>query len=201
MRITVIGASGETGSRVVAEALRRRHDVTAATRRDGDATDPATVARLAAGQDVVVSATRPAPDAEDQHAAAARALLDGMTGTGVRLLVVGGAGSLTVPGTDGRLAVDDPRFVPPQWRTIALASNAHFAAFADAPDDVDWLYVSPSAHFAPGVRTGRYTVGKDELLVDAAGGSSLSMEDMAVALLDEAETPRHHRTRITVGHT
>ncbi|WP_052848735.1 NAD(P)-dependent oxidoreductase [Streptomyces avicenniae] len=199
MHITVIGAAGETGSRVVAEALRRHHDVTAATRRHGDATDPATVARLAAGQDVVVSATRPAPGAEHEHAAAALALLDGLSGTGVRLLVVGGAGSLTVPGTDGTLVVDDPRHVPLEIRPFALASNAQFAVFADAPADVDWLYVSPPVHFAPGERTGRYTVGADELLVDADGLSALSMEDMAVALLDEAEKPRHHRTRITVG--
>ncbi|WP_129841942.1 NAD(P)H-binding protein [Streptomyces sp. RFCAC02] len=201
MRIAVIGASGESGSRIVAEALRRRHDVTPLTHRSGDVTDPAAVARPAAGQDVVIAATRPAPGAESDHAVAARALLRGLAGTGARLLVVGGAGSLTVPGTDGRrLVVDDPRYVGAAWRAIALASGAQFDVFRTTPTDVDWTYLSPPAMLAPGERTGRYTTGGDELLTDAAGRSAISMEDLAVALLDEAETPRHRRARFTVAH-
>lgn len=214
MRITVLGAAGNVGSRVVTEALTRGHDVTAvvrdparfgelhpeATHRAGDAGVPEHVAELSSGQDLVVNATRPAPGREPEHAAVSRALLAGLATTGVRLLIVGGAGSLTVPGSGGVLAIDDPAYVPTAWRHIALASNAQFDAVRTADTEVDWTYVSPSALLEPGVRTGGYRLGADELIVDAEGNSSISMEDLAVALLDEAERPKHHRTRFTAGY-
>ncbi|MFI8875828.1 NAD(P)-dependent oxidoreductase [Streptomyces sp. NPDC055243] len=214
MRITVLGAAGNVGSRVVTEALARGHEVTAVVRdaarfpalhpaavhRTGDAGVPQQVAELSSGQDLVVNATRPAPGREPEHAAISRALLAGLDKTGVRLLIVGGAGSLTVPGGQGVLAIDDPAYVPTAWRHIALASNAQFDAVRTAGTDVDWTYVSPSALLEPGVRTGTYRLGADELIVDAEGNSAISMEDLAVALLDEAERPKHHRTRFTVGY-
>ncbi|MEV8315226.1 NAD(P)H-binding protein [Streptomyces sp. NPDC059900] len=214
MRITVFGAAGNVGSRVVTEALTRGHDVTAvvrdparfgelhpgATHRAGDAGVPEQVAELSIGQDLVVNATRPAPGREPEHAAISRALLAGLDRTGVRLLIVGGAGSLTVPGSGGVLAVDDPAYVPTAWRHIALASNAQFDAVRTTGTDVDWAYLSPSALLEPCVRTGSYRLGADELIVDADGNSALSMEDLAVALLDEAERPKHHRTRFTAGY-
>ncbi|MEU7582738.1 NAD(P)H-binding protein [Streptomyces sp. NPDC041068] len=214
MRITVFGAAGNTGSRVVAEALSRGHEVTAvvrgparfaelhpgATHRAGDAESPEDVAKSSVGQDLVVNATRPAPGREDDHPAIIRSLLAGLAGTGVRLLIVGGAGSLTVPGTAGVLAIDDPRYVPVAWRHIAAASNAQYEAVRTADTDVDWTYLSPAALFEPGARTGKFRMSKDELLVDAEGNSSISMEDFAVALLDEAETPAHHRSRFAVGY-
>ncbi|MEU6823734.1 NAD(P)H-binding protein [Streptomyces atriruber] len=215
MRITVFGAAGNAGSRVVTEALSRGHEVTAvvrnqarfaelhpeATHRTGDAENPDHVAELSAGQDVVVNATRPAPGREREHPAITRSLLSGLARTdAVRLIVIGGAGSLTVPGTEGRLAIDDPRYVPAAWRHIAAASNAQYEALHTADTRVAWTYLSPSALFEPGVRTGEFRLGKDELLVDADGDSSISMEDLAVALLDEAESPAHHRARFTVGY-
>ncbi|MFC9249471.1 NAD(P)-dependent oxidoreductase [Streptomyces sp. NPDC057136] len=214
MRITVFGAAGNVGSRVVTEALTRGHEVTAvvrdaarfatlhpaATHRTGDAGIPAHVAELSAGQDLVVNATRPAPGHEDEHAAISLALLSGLARTGVRLIVVGGAGSLTVPGTRGVLASDDPAYVPTAWRHIALASNAQYDAIRTATTEVDWAYLSPSALLEPGHRTGTFRLGTDELLVDAEGNSAISMEDLAVALLDEVEHPKHHRTRFTAGY-
>ncbi|MBA0053772.1 NADH-flavin reductase [Streptomyces sp. AJS327] len=213
MHITVLGAAGATGSRVVTEALARGHRVTAAVRdarqfaelppgalpKLADAASPAVVTELSAGQDVIVSAIRPAPGSEDQHPVVARALLDGLAGLPVRLLVVGGAGSLTVPDT-GLLAVDDPRYVAPEWRPIALACNHQLDVLRGDSEDVDWTYLSPPAFFAPGKRTGSYRTGGDELLLDADGDSAISMEDFAIALLDEAEHPRHRRTRFTVAH-
>lgn len=212
MRITVFGAAGTTGSRIVAEALNRGHEVTAvvrdagrftelspaATHRVGDAADVGSVAELAAGQDVVITTTRPAPGHEHELVAVAKALLAGLAGTGVRLLAVGGAGSLTVPGSGGTLVVDDPAYVPPAWRAIALACNDQLATFR-ANTDVDWTYLSPAAILEPGERTGSYRLGADELLVDAEGRSTISSEDFAVALLDEVERPRHRRTRFTVA--
>ncbi|MER6998371.1 NAD(P)H-binding protein [Streptomyces sp. NPDC000410] len=212
MRITVFGAAGNVGSRVVTEAIARGHEVTAVTRdparfpelhpralaRAGDAANPEDVAGLSAGQDVVISATRPTPGHEADLLRAAEGLLAGLARTGTRLLLVGGAGSLTLPGTDGLTVLDDPAF-PPDWRPIALACNDQLAA-CRAETVVDWAYLSPAAVLEPGERTGRYRIGGDELLTDADGNSAISMEDLAVALLDEAERPKHHRTRFTAAY-
>ncbi|MFI9723541.1 NAD(P)-dependent oxidoreductase [Streptomyces sp. NPDC052396] len=213
MRITVFGATGNVGSRVVAEALSRGHEVTAVVRnpdrrgtlpagvgiRTGNAENPDQVAELSLGQDLVISATRPAPGQEDDLVKAARGLLAGLTTTGVRLLLVGGAGSLTVPGSGGTLLVDDPAYVPAAVRPIALACNDQLAV-CQAHSWANWTYLSPPALLEPGERTGVYRRGTDELLVRPDGSSTISMEDFAVALLDEAETPRLSRARFTVAY-
>ncbi|MFJ8039585.1 NAD(P)-dependent oxidoreductase [Kitasatospora sp. NPDC096147] len=212
MRITVFGAAGAAGRRIVTEAVDRGHHVTAVVRsperypdlhpaaehRSGDALDPGRIAELTEGQDLVIGATRPVPGREHEHAAVTRALLAGVAKTGARLLVLGGAGSLLLPGGSGLMVIDGPDF-PPSWRPIALACNEQLAVLRE-DDTVDWAYLSPAAVLEPGERTGRYRLGADELIVDADGGSAISMEDVAVALLDEAERPRHHRTRFTVGY-
>ncbi|RVX41707.1 hypothetical protein EDD27_4272 [Nonomuraea polychroma] len=210
MRITIFGASGAVGSRVVAEALSRGHDVTAVVRdparlahtparvRAGDASDVEHVAALSAGQDVVISATRPAPGYEGELAITAKALLAGVARTGVRLLLVGGAAGLTVPEAGGLPLVETPDF-PPALRPIALACNEQLEV-CRSDTDADWTYLSPPALLEPGERTGVYRVGGDELLVDAHGRSAISMEDFAIALLDEAELPRHRGSRFTVAY-
>ncbi|MFJ1709290.1 NAD(P)-dependent oxidoreductase [Kitasatospora sp. NPDC088346] len=212
MRITVLGAAGAAGSRIVSEAVARGHRVTAVVRdpgrfpdlhpaarpRTGDALSPDSIAELSAGQDVLISATRPAPGREGDLAEAARALLAGLSRTGTRLLLLGGAGSLTLPGSPQLTVLDGPGF-PADWRPIALACNEQLAV-CRAERTVDWAYLSPAAVLEPGVRTGAYRLGTDELIVDAEGNSAISMEDLAVALLDEAERPAHHRTRFTVGY-
>jgi putative NADH-flavin reductase len=217
MRITIFGATGAVGSRTVQEALDRNHEVTAVGRnterlqalagsltaagalrvRRGDASDAADVARLSLGQDVVISATRPVPGQEEELAIAAKGLVGGLSGSGVRLVIVGGAASLTLPGEPGTLLVDGPGF-PVELRPIALACNEQLDVIRGG-DEVDWTYLSPPALLEPGVRTGSYRVGRDELLVGPDGTSYLSMEDFAIALLDEAERPRHRRLRFTVG--
>lgn len=212
MRITVFGAAGNVGSRVVAEALARGHEVTAAVRnparfhelharahaRAGDAANVEDVAELSAGQHVVISATRPEPGHENDLVTTTEALLAGLAPTGVRLLVVGGAATLTVPGTGGSTVMDDPEF-PATLRDLALACAQQLEA-CRAEAGVDWAYLSPPALLEPGQRTGRYRLGADELLLDTENNSTISMEDLAVALLDEAEQPKHHRTRFTVAY-
>ncbi|WP_371650280.1 MULTISPECIES: NAD(P)-dependent oxidoreductase [unclassified Streptomyces] len=212
MRITVFGAAGNVGSRVVAEAVARGHEVTAVVRdrarfpelhpaavaRTGDARNVEDIAELSAGQDLVISATRPAPGSEGDLVTVTKALLAGLTGTGVRVLVVGGAATLTLPGGGGATVVDDPDF-PADWQPIAQACTEQLAVWR-AETEVDWAYLSPAALLEPGERTGSYRLGADELLVDDRGESAISMEDLAVALLDEAEQPRHHRTRFTVAY-
>jgi putative NADH-flavin reductase len=212
MRITVFGAAGQVGSRAVAEALGRGHQVTAVLRspararavpagaavRIGDATDVEDVVDLSTGQDLVIGATRPAPGREGELVATMRALLAGLARTRVRLLVVGGAATLTVPGTAGVTVMDEPDF-PAGLRRIARAC-ADQLDVCRADTAADWAYLSPPASLEPGTRTGRFRLGADDLLVDAAGASALSMEDLAVALLDEAERPAHRRVRFTAAY-
>lgn len=211
MRITVFGGAGAVGARVVAEAVARGHEVTAVVRdtaraaaipagarvRAGDAARLADVEELSAGQDLVITATRPAPGREAELPALTSVLLAGVARTGVRLLVVGGAATLLVPGTDGLTLHETPDF-PAELAPIAQAC-AEQLALCRADAAVDWTYLSPPAELAPGERTGTYLVGSDELLSDADGNSAISMEDFAVALLDEAERPAHRRTRFTVA--
>lgn len=207
MRITVFGAGGAVGSRVVAEALARGHEVAAVARRAiavqtgarllvGDASDADQVEKLSAGQDLVVAATRPAPGSESELPVVAAAMLAGVARSGTRLLVVGGAATLVVPGA-GLPLYETPDF-PSELAAIARACAEQLAA-CRADLVADWTYLSPPAELAPGARTGTYRVGADELLVDDHGASTISMEDFAVAVLDEAERPVHRRVRFTVA--
>jgi len=212
MRILVFGAAGNVGRRIVAEAMHRGHQVSAvlrnpdsapdflagATLQAGNAANAGDVARLSENQDLVISATRPAAGAERDHAKTAEALLEGLRQSGVRLLLVGGAGSLLAPDTRQEI-VDDPRYVQPAWREIAVACCEQYAV-CRAETIADWSYLSPPAQLQPGERTGRYRTGGDILLVDADGHSTISVEDLAVALLDEAAVPRHRRARFTVAY-
>lgn len=167
------------------------------TRRVGDAANPDHVAEFARGRDVVIGATRPAPGSEPDLVKSTLGLLAGTTRAGVRLLLVGGAATLTVPGTDA-MVLDGPDF-PAGMRPIANAcAQQHAVCRTDSV--ADWTYVSPPALLEPGPRTGRYRLGADELLVDADGNSAISTADFAVALLDEVERPAHRRTRFTVGY-
>ncbi|WP_410613639.1 NAD(P)-dependent oxidoreductase [Amycolatopsis sp. lyj-109] len=209
MRITVFGAAGAIGRRVVAEALARGHEVTAVVRdprraadlpaeaavRPGDAANPEDVAAFARGQDLVITATRPAPGRESELVDTTRSLLAGLAATGVRLLAVGGAATLRTSG--GTLVLDTPGF-PAELGPIAAACRAQHEVYR-ADTTVDWTYASPPLLIEPGERTGRYRLGHDDVLADTTGRSAISMEDFAVALLDEAERPRHHRARFTVA--
>jgi uncharacterized protein len=197
MRITVFGATGAVGRETVAEARARGHEVLTASRATGvDATDPAHVARLSAGQDVVISATRPDPGRESELVTVARALFAGLRGTGTRLLLVGGGATLRTP--DGVVALDAPDF-PAEFLPIGRACAEQLAVCRAEPE-VDWTYLSPAGALEPGPRTGRYRLGADDMVVDAAGVSRISNADLAVALLDEVERPKHQRTRFTVGY-
>ncbi|MFI6169494.1 NAD(P)-dependent oxidoreductase [Nocardia sp. NPDC051052] len=211
MRITVFGATGEVGSRVVAEALSRGHEVVAVMRnpagaaavplaaevRIGDAMNLDDVVSLSAGQDLVITATRPATGQERELPEMTSVLLKVLAHNGVRLLVVGGASTLLVPGADGMTLHETPDF-PTELRSIAQAC-ADQLALCRAETVADWTYLSPPALLEPGERTGTYQTGVDELLAGPDGESAISMEDFAVALLDEAERPAHRRTRFTVA--
>ncbi|MET9413887.1 NAD(P)H-binding protein [Streptomyces klenkii] len=201
LKIIVLGATGMAGSRIADEAVARGHAVTAVARHH-DAQAPArdglnrVTADAAApdlpfdGADAVVSAL---------PARAALPLLPALVAraAGRRLLFVGGAGSLRLP--NGERVIDQPGFRE-EWKPEASAHVDLLDALRALPDDVDWTFLSPSALFLPGERTGAFRLGGDDLLAEADGTSRISAEDYAVALLDEIETPAHRRQRFTVGY-
>lgn len=207
MKIVLIGATGNVGSKLLAEALDRGHRITAIvtetarlpdhealTGVSADATDADALASVAAGHDVVISAYNPG---RDGTGTATQAIVAGVKRAGVaRLLVVGGAGSLKLP--SGERVIDQPGF-PVEWKEGATRT----AAFLDqlrSETELDWVFLSPAMMLVPGERTGRYRTGGDHVLTDAAGDSRISLEDYAVAMLDEAERPRHHRQRFSVAY-
>ncbi|MGC3984349.1 MAG: NAD(P)-dependent oxidoreductase [Pseudorhodoferax sp.] len=203
-KIAILGITGNAGSRIASELLARGHSVTGIARdpskapaRAGltlvaaDATQAATLAPLLRGHDLVVSATR-FVDGIDAATLVAAARQAGVP----RVAVVGGAGSLEV--APGVALIDTPQF-PEAYKAEASAGRVFLQALR-AEQGIDWTFLSPSALFAPGERTGTFRLGGDQLLVDAQGNSHISMEDFAVALADEIERPQHARQRFTVGY-
>jgi hypothetical protein len=203
MKVALIGATGNVGSRLLAELLSRNHTVTAIARhpekvsaqpgvtaKRGDVFDKAGLAVLLAGHDAAISAVRFAGSDP-------RTLIDAVKTAGIpRYLVVGGAGSLEV--APGQKLVDTPTF-PAAYKPEAL-KGGEFLQTLRAEKDLDWTFLSPSAVIAAGQRTGKFRLGGDQLLTDDKGKSSISYEDFAVALVDELERPAHSRRRFTVGY-
>ncbi|HSX59908.1 MAG TPA: NAD(P)-dependent oxidoreductase [Tahibacter sp.] len=216
MNIALIGATGFVGAAVLDELLQRGHRVTAVTRspdklaaRDGltprraDVRDADAVATAVRGHDAVVSAFNPGWDDPDLYAEFLRghsAIVQGTKRAGVaRLLVVGGAGSLFV--APGVQLVDTPAFldhVPPNIVPGARAARDALTALR-GERELDWSFVSPPVGLAPGARSGRYRVGGEDVLLDGEQPAGISVTDLAVAIADEIERPRHSRARFTVA--
>jgi putative NADH-flavin reductase len=202
MKLAIIGITGRAGSRIAREALARGHQVTGIARNPdpakapagvtlwkGDANEPAKLAILR-GHDALVAAGY----SRDIPAANLAAIARGADIS--RLFVVGGAASLEI--APGKILLDSPDF-PEIYKPEAKGSHAVLNDLK-AIEDLDWTYLSPPAEFDPGTRTGIFRTGIDQLLVDADGKSHISMEDYAIAVLDELETPAHIRKRYTVGY-
>ncbi|MEX5637367.1 NAD(P)-dependent oxidoreductase [Parafrankia sp. FMc2] len=227
MKVGVFGATGTIGRCVVSEALARGHQVTGWTRDvsrlppqpaparwvQADVIDPADVARVIAEHDVIVNAINTGNSILESIAnagvlpAAARAVLTAMERhPATRLIVVGGAGSLEVE--PGQQLVDLEGFaeglpaalgVPADYVKVVLAHREALNLYRLS--NRKWTYLSPSAGLiTSGERTGRFRTGANQILVTAAGTNDISAEDLAVAIVDEVETPRHIRQRFTVGY-
>ena len=203
MKIAVIGASGNAGSRISAELARRGHSVTAIARNPekiasganvtptrGDVMDQAGLARLLAGHDAAISSVHFLASDPAKLIGAAKESKVG------RYLVVGGAGSLEV--APGVRLVTTPGF-PVAYKAEA-EKGAAFLDLLRAEKELNWTFLSPSALFVAGERTGKFRLGTDQLLTGSDGKSSISFEDFAVALADEIERPAHIRQRFTVGY-
>ncbi len=202
MRIAVIGASGNAGRRIVAEVLRRGHEVIAIARNPpasaeagitwiaADVTDPAAIATALDGAAAAVLSVRFAGLDFD-------AVLEGVRRSGVaRLLVVGGAASLEI--VPGKVLLDQPDF-PDFIKPEATPARAALDRLR-GESAIDWTFLSPAMMFGPGERTGTFRLGTDSLLTADDGRSHISYEDYAIALIDEIERPQHRRARFTVGY-
>lgn len=213
MKLAIFGASGWIGGAVTREALARGHEVTAVVRdparlelshdrlatATGDVTQPDSIAAVTAGHDAVVAAISGRRDAHHEAVpAAARALLEALPRTDVdRLVWVGGASSLEV--APGVRVFDTPEF-PADWKPEASAQIDALEVFRTSDSEVQWTVLSPAALIEPGERTGRYRTGGDQLVTDEKGESRISVEDYAVALVDELERPAHIRERFTIAY-
>jgi putative NADH-flavin reductase len=216
MKIALIGATGFVGTAVLAELLERDHHVSALVRNTSrleahprleakalDVYDSAAVASAVRGHDAVISAFNPGWNEAELYALfmkGSEAIERGVEASGVkRLLVVGGAGSLFV--APGVQLVDTPEFaahVPPNIAPGAQAARDALTVLR-GNTSLDWTFVSPPAMLAPGERSGQYRVGGEDLLLENGAPAGISVADLAVAIVDEIETPKHVRARFTVA--
>lgn len=214
-KIVLIGASGFVGSAILHEALSRGIKVTAIARNPEkittadpnlevvkvDVSQENNVAQITKGADAVISAYNPGwtnPDIYNQTLQVYPAIVEGVKKAGVkRLLMVGGAGTLFVaPG----LRVVDSGAIPDEIMPGVKALGEFYLNSLMKEHDIDWVFFSPAGQLVKGQRTGKFRLGKDDLIVDDKGNSSISVEDYAVAMLDEFENPKYHQERFTIGY-
>lgn len=204
-KIAVVAANGKAGQLIVKEAVSRGMDVTAFVRGENRTAAEKSVvmdimdieASDLAGFDAVVDAFGAwTPETLDQHSTTLAHLCDCVAGTNVRLLVVGGAGSLYVDPEHTMTVSETPDF-PDAFKPLAAAMAKAFGELRGR-DDVKWTYISPAGDFqADGERTGSYTLGGEELTLNAAGESIISYADYAIAMVDEIESGDHIQQRIS----
>lgn len=214
-KIVLIGASGFVGSAILREALSRGHQITAIVRNPakltvqdpkltvvgGDVTDVDFLASQLQGKDALISAFNPGwsnPNIYQETLDGYAAILSAVRKSGIpRMLMVGGAGSLFV--APGKMLMDEegvPAKLLPGIRSLSQV----YLDYLRPEKMVDWIFLSPSANMFPGKRTTKFRIGKDDLIVDQEGDSNISVEDFAVAMIDELEQEKHHRERFTIGY-
>lgn len=216
--IVLIGASGFVGSAILKEALNRGHKVTAIVQDPekikvtdknltvvkADATDPDTLSELAKGKQAIISAYNPGwanPHLYEQTLENYPKIVEGAKKAAVkRLLIVGGAGTLFVkPG----VRLIDTGTLPEAWLPGVKSLGEFYLNTLTKEKDIDWVFFSPAGNLGnmgPGVRTGKYRLGKDDMLFDENGESFISVEDYAVAMIDELEQENHHYERFTAAY-
>ncbi|SFF04753.1 NAD(P)-dependent oxidoreductase [Alteribacillus iranensis] len=207
MKIAVIGASGKAGSLILKEAINRNHLVTAVIRNADKLKDQSIpviekdVFKLQREDlqafDVVVNAFGAPLGEEQAHVDAGRKLIEALSGTKTRLLVVGGAGSLYVDEEKTMKVIDTPEF-PDVVKPTAKGQGRNLDDLQKSTN-LTWTFISPSAVFDPeGKRTGTYRTGNDHLLTNSKGDSYISYSDYAIAVVDEIENSKHVNERFTV---
>jgi hypothetical protein len=214
-KIVLIGASGFVGSAILKEALDRGHKVTAVVRqpekittvhknlvvKQGDVSNSYTLNEVSKNADAVISAYNPGwknPKIAEETTRVYRTIIDSVRQAGIdRLLVVGGAGSLFI--SPGKRLMDagliPESFIP----AIKALANVYLIDLM-AEKNIDWVFFSPAGDLHQGKRTGIFRLGKDDLIVNEKGESKISVQDYALAMIDEVEKPAHHRERFTIGY-
>ncbi|WP_272526616.1 NAD(P)-dependent oxidoreductase [Providencia sp. PROV219] len=213
MKISIIGATGFVGRALVAEALLRHHQVTAISLHSnqlsqhahlitaaGDITDIPWLTSRLKGQDVVISAFNGGwqnPNLYQDTVAGNLAILHAVQKSMVkRFIVVGGAGSLkTTAGID---LIDSPDF-PAEIKPGAQAMR-EFKNQLQSIDSLDWTYVSPAAMLEEGERTETFRLGGNQLLMNGNTPAKISVEDFAVAILDEVNNSQFIRQQFTAAY-
>lgn len=214
-KIVLIGATGFVGSAILKEALNRGHQVVAIARnpenitiksenltvKQIDVTNQAAVTEVSKGADAVISAYNPGwtnPNIYEETLHTYPIILEGVKKAGVkRILIVGGAATLFVsPG----LRLIDAGLLPEAYVPGAKSIGEFYLNTLMAEKEIDWIFLSPAAHLVPGERTANFRLGKNDLVVDAEGNSNISVEDYAVAMINELENPTHHQERFTLAY-
>lgn len=213
--VTLIGASGFVGTAILNELLARGHRVTAVVRNPGkigikspsltvvqaDVTDTSALVAACKGRDAVISAYNPGwtnPNIYEETLRNYPLILEAVRQSGVRrLLCVGGAGTLfCAPG----LRVVDSGVIPEAIMGGVRSLGEFYLNTLMNEKEIDWIFFSPAGTLEPGKRTGKFRLGKDDLIMDENGRSHISVEDYAVAMVDELEMPQHHHERFTIGY-
>lgn len=214
-RIAIIGASGFVGSALLNEALSRQLQIYAIVRNPlninvtslnltvvkADVMDEENLTKILSHNDTVISAYNPGwknPNIYDDTLKGYTHIINACKKANVkRLLVVGGAGTLYVE--PNKTLIDTgtlPKAVLPGIKGLAEV----YYKYLKPEKDLDWVFFSPAANLFPGQRTGKYRLGKDDMIVDGKGESTISIEDYAMAMLNELENPQHHKERFTIGY-
>lgn len=213
--VVLIGASGFVGTAILNELLNRGHKVTAIVHDpakvtasnpnlkviQADVTDTDVLIEASKGKDAVISAYNPGwknPNIYEETLKNYPLIVDSVKKAGVeRLLIVGGAGTLFyAPGKMVMDADDVPAKLLPGIKSL----GEFYLNTLRKENDIDWIFLSPAANMTPGERTGKFRIGKDDLVVDVNGDSNISVEDYAVAMVDELEQKHHHKERFTIGY-
>jgi putative NADH-flavin reductase len=208
MKVAIIGASGKAGRLILQEAIDRGHDITAIVRNASRIADlglsmlERDIMNISAEDvkqfDVVVNAFSAPPGSENLHVEAGKVLIEAFKGApDTRLIVVGGAGSLFVDEEKTQRLYETNDFPEAYFPTAKnMANNLRDL---EKTNSIKWTYISPAAFFDPqGLRTGKYKVGKDNLIFNSKGESYISYADYAIAVLDEIENQKHINQRFTV---
>ena len=214
MKVAIIGATGFVGSAVLNEALQRGHEVTAIARNiskittqneklttiEADANNSTSLTKVLAGHDAVVNAYNAGwtnPEYYNDFIEGSESIQQAVKLSGVkRLLIVGGAGSLEI--APGVQLVDTPGF-PPEYKVAAGAAR-DYLNIIKKENDLDWTFLSPAINLHPGTRTGKFRLGTDQPVFDDKNQSDISVEDMAVAIIDELEQNHFIKKRFTLGY-
>ncbi|QVY65245.1 NAD(P)-dependent oxidoreductase [Polaribacter sp. Q13] len=210
MKVTIIGAGGNIGQRITKEAATRNHELQLVTSKDSrffglnnvsiekaDIFDVNTLAEIFKSSDVVISAYAPPLENTDLIIDASKALVAAAKKANVRLIAVGGAGSLKV--SEDLLLVDTPEF-PAAYKAVAVSHQKALENIYLKESVLNWTNVSPSAYIFEGERTNKFRVAGDYLLANDKGESSISMEDFAVGIMNEVEKPAYSKKRFTIGY-